>query len=195
MYNYIIGKITDKFDGLIVLENNNIGYELFVSTFCYEAVASSQEEVKIYTYYQQKEDGVALYGFLSQEEKNIFLKLISVSGVGPKGAIAILSNINPSDLAVVIAKQDLNALSKVKGVGKKTAERILVDLKDKIDILPMELLNREDIKPQSGEIDDAVEVLVSLGLAKQEAVRLANSNYTKGDSAEDIIAKSLARMK
>ena len=195
MYNYIIGKITDKFDSIIVLENNNIGYEIFVSSFCYEAVASSQEEVKIYTYYQQKEDGVALYGFLSKEEKEIFLKLISVSGVGPKGAIAILSNINTSDLAVVIAKQDLNALSKVKGVGKKTAERILVELKDKIDILPMELLNREDIKPQSNEIDDAVEVLISLGLSKQEAVRLANNSYSKGDSAEDIIAKSLSSIK
>lgn len=195
MYNYIIGKITDKFDNTVVLENNNIGYEIFVSAFCYEAVASSQEEVKIYTYYQQKEDGVALYGFLSQEEKNIFLKLISVSGVGPKGAIAILSNIAPNDLAVVIAKQDLNALSKVKGVGKKTAERILVELKDKIDILPMELLNKEEIRPQNNEIDDAVEVLISLGLSKQEAVRLANNSYSKGDSAEDIIAKSLSSMK
>lgn len=195
MYNYIIGKITDKFNGMLVLENNNIGYELFVSTFCYEAVSSSQEEVKIYTYYQQKEDGVALYGFLNQEEKNIFLKLISVSGVGPKGAIAILSNITPSDLAIVIAKQDLGVLSKVKGVGKKTAERILVDLKDKIDILPMELLNKEDIKPQSGEIDDAIQVLVSLGLTKQEALKLANTSYVKGDSAEDIIAKSLSHMK
>ena len=195
MYNYIIGKITDKFDNVIVVENNNIGYELFVSTFCYEAVASSQEEVKIYTYYQQKEDGVALYGFLSKEEKNIFLKLISVSGVGPKGAIAILSNITPSDLAVVIAKQDLAVLSKVKGVGKKTAERILVDLKDKIDILPMELLNKEDMKPQSAEVDDAIQVLISLGLSKQEATKLANNSFEKGDSAEDIIAKSLSRMK
>ena len=138
---------------------------------------------------------LSLYGFLSKEEKNIFLKLISVSGVGPKGAIAILSNIAPSDLAVVIAKQDLGVLSKVKGVGKKTAERILVDLKDKIDILPMELLNKEDIKPQSAEVDDAIQVLISLGLSKQEATKLANSSFEKGDSAEDIIAKSLSRMK
>lgn len=194
MFNYIIGKITDKNEVYAVLENNNIGFEVNMSTYSLQSLLLGQE-AKIYMYYQQKEDGVNLFGFLSREEKDLFLKLISVSGVGPKGAIAILSNISTSDLGVVIAKQDLNALSKVKGVGKKTAERILVELKDKIDILPMELLNMPDSNVESQEIDDAIEVLISLGLTKQEAVKSAKQYYKQGDKAEDIIAAALANRK
>lgn len=194
MFNYIIGKITDKNEAYAVLENNNIGFEVNMSTYSLQTLLIGQE-VKIFIYFQQKEDGVNLFGFLSREEKDLFLKLISVSGVGPKGAIAILSNISTSDLGVVIAKQDLNALSKVKGVGKKTAERILVELKDKIDILPMELLNMPEASIESQEIDDAIEVLISLGLTKQEAVKSAKQYYKQGDKAEDVIAKCLANRK
>ena len=194
MFNYIIGKVTDKTDIYAVIENNNIGFEINMSTYSLQSLLIGQE-VKVFVYYQQKEDGVSLFGFLSREEKDLFLKLISVSGVGPKGAIAILSNITTSDLGVVIAKQDLNALSKVKGVGKKTAERILVELKDKIDILPMELLNMPEATIESQEIDDAVEVLISLGLTKQEALKGAKQCYKQGDKAEDIIAKALANRK
>lgn len=194
MFNYIIGKITDKNEAYAVLENNNIGFEVNMSTYSLQTLLIGQE-AKIFIYFQQKEDGVNLFGFLSREEKDLFLKLISVSGVGPKGAIAILSNISTSDLGVVIAKQDLNALSKVKGVGKKTAERILVELKDKIDILPMELLNMPEASIESQEIDDAIEVLISLGLTKQEAVKSSKQYYKQGDKAEDIIAKCLANRK
>jgi len=194
MFNYIIGKITDKTDIYAVVENNNIGYEVNMSSFSLQSLLLGQD-AKVFVYYQQKEDGVSLFGFLSREEKDLFLKLISVSGVGPKGAIAILSNISTTDLGVVIAKQDLNSLSKVKGVGKKTAERILVELKDKIDILPMDLLNMKDDNIDSQEIDDAIEVLISLGLTKQEAVKSAKQYYKQGDKAEDIIAKSLANRK
>lgn len=193
MYSYIKGNITERTEGQIVLECNNIGYEIFVSSYCQRALETVSGEVKIYTYYQQKEDGVALFGFCDQEEKNIFLKLIGVSGVGPKGAIAILSNIKPDELSKVIAKQDVKTLSSVKGVGKKTAERLVVELKDKIDVLPLEVI--DDIKLSSGEIDDACEVLISLGLSKNEAMKLAQSCYKKGDTAEDIISKSLTQMR
>jgi len=192
MYSYLIGKITERSENMLVVEVNNIGYELYVSNFCQRALQDVVGETKIYTYYHQKEDGVALYGFYGLEEKNIFLKLISVSGVGPKGAMAILSNIRPDELSKVIAKQDLRALSNVKGVGKKTAERLLVELKDKVDVLPLEVL--DDVKLQTTELKDACEVLVSLGLTKGEAVKLAENCYVKGDSAEDIIAKSLSQM-
>ena len=193
MYSYIIGVVTEWAEGQITLECNNIGYELSVSNYCYRALQAATGEVKMYTYYQQKEDGVALFGFCDQEEKNIFLKLITVSGVGPKGAIAILSNIKPDELSKVIAKQDVRTLSSVKGIGKKTAERLVVELKDKIDVLPLEVL--DDVKLSSHELDDACEVLVSLGLSKNEAVKLAQSCYQKGDTAEDIISKSLTQMR
>ena len=193
MYSYIIGNITDRSENQIVLECNNIGFEINVSNYCLRALDSISGEIKLHTYYQQKEDGVALYGFYDKEEKNIFLKLISVSGVGPKGAMAILSNIRPDELNKVIAKQDVKTLSNVKGVGKKTAERLLVELKDKVDVLPLEVLG--EVKLESREIDDACEVLVSLGLSKNEAIKLAKETYQNGDSAEDIIAKSLSRMR
>jgi len=193
MYSYIIGNITERSEGTITLECNNIGYEIFVSSYCQRVLDNASGDIKVYTYYQQKEDGVALYGFCDKEEKDIFLKLISVSGVGPKGAIAILSNIKPDELSKVIAKLDVKALSNVKGVGKKTAERLLVELKDKVDVLPLEVLG--EVRLESHEVDDACEVLVSLGLSKNEALKLAQSCYQKGDSAEDIISKSLSQMR
>lgn len=193
MYSYIIGNITERYENQVVLECNNIGFEINVSTHCLRALDNTSGEIKLHTYYQQKEDGVALYGFYDKEEKNIFLKLISVSGVGPKGAMAILSNIRPDELSKVIAKQDVKTLSNVKGVGKKTAERLLVELKDKVDVLPLEVLG--EVKLESREIDDACEVLVNLGLSKNEAIKLAKENYQNGDSAESIIAKSLSKIR
>ncbi len=191
MFNYILGKITDRFDGGIVLENNGIGYEIFVSSFCFESLRGVEEEIKLFTYFQVKEDGVCLFGFLNKEERNLFLKLITVSGVGPKGAMAILSGVSAQELVKIIAMQDSNALSKIKGVGKKTAERILVELKDKIDVLPMDMLGEKFVPTTSAEIDDACEVLISLGISKQEAYRLAQSVFEEGLTAEDIIAKAL----
>jgi len=194
MFSYIIGKIEEKGEDYVVCEANNIGYEIFVSSFTLQNLEENMIDVKIFTYYQQREDGVSLFGFLSREEKDLFLKLISVSGVGPKGAMAILSGIEYHDLLVVIAKGNLSALSKVKGVGKKTAERILVDLKDKVDVLPMELLNTKD-EAGGSEFEDALQVLVGLGMTKQDATRLLENNYEAGDDAETLVSKALSNMK
>ena len=191
MFNYLVGKITDRGENSIVFECNNIGYDVFVSSYALEEVKNITEEIKLLTYYQVKEDGVCLFGFLEKAEKDLFLKLIGVSGVGPKGAIAILSSCKPDDLIKIIARQDLGALSKVKGVGKKTAERILVELKDKVDVLPIELIGEEEKILDSREINDACVVLVSLGVSKQEALKLCEKVYASGDKAEDIIAKAL----
>ena len=190
MYNYIIGRITERFDSAITLENGGIGYEINLSTKAMQFLDGLDGEVKIYTYYQQREDGVSLFGFYSLEEKDMFLKLISVSGVGPKGAITILSNISVGDLAVVIGTQDVKSLSAVKGIGKKTAERLIVELKGKVDVIDSPLLQNQ--APKSKEIDDAVEVLCSLGLNRVEALRLAESVADSSDSAESIITKALA---
>lgn len=192
MYSYIIGRITERGDGIISLENNGIGYEINLSTKAMQYLENVDGEVKVYTYYQQREDGVSLYGFYSSEEKDMFLNLISVSGVGPKGAITILSNISVSDLAVVIGTQDVKTLSQVKGIGKKTAERLIVELKNKVSVINLPLIDGDQPVPSSREIDDAVEVLVSLGLTKGEALRLAEMVYSTGDSAEDVITKALA---
>ena len=191
MYNYLIGHIVERGENSIVFECGSIGYDVFVSSFTLEETKNITEEIKLLTYYQVKEDGVCLFGFLNKQEKDLFLKLISVSGVGPKGAIAILSSCKPEELIKIIAKQDLSSMSKIKGVGKKTAERILVELKDKVDVLPMDLISDVEVKVDNREIDDACEVLTSLGISKQTAYSLCEKVFSANDTAEDIIAKAL----
>lgn len=194
MFSYITGRITEREDGVLTLENNGIGYEINVSAIAQRNLSEFDGEVKIYTYYQAREDGVSLFGFYSKEEKDVFLKLITVSGVGPKGAISILSNIEVNDLCVVIASQNISALSSVKGIGKKTAERLIVELKNKITVSGNLASSMSDLTyPSSSELDDAVQVLCSLGLTRQEAVKSAESVYSAGDTAEDIITKALRK--
>lgn len=143
-----------------------------------------------------KEDGIALFGFATQEEKNIFMKLITVSGVGPKMAIAILSGMKISDLIVAISREDVSLLSKIKGLGKKTAERVCLELKDKISVAGYgtDLFNyKENLDNFYDEnaLNDAVETLINLGVNKNEAYRLARANAGDGATAEEIILKVL----
>lgn len=194
MFAFIIGIVRQKQDNILILENNGIGYELNVSNYTLFNLPTIGEEVKIYTYFQTNENsGVSLYGFLSIEEKLMFLKLISVSGVGPKAAISILSNITLNDLTIAIATQDIKLLSSTKGIGKKTAERIVVELKDKVE-LSNESLTREQVIVDSKAIDEAVLALVSLGMNKNEALTLARNNAKEDSTAEEIIAKALRDM-
>ncbi len=193
MYSFIIGSIRYKQDNVLVLENNGIGYELTVSNYTLNNLPAINEEVKIYTYFQVSENGIGLYGFLTQEEKAMFLLLISVSGVGPKAATAILSNISLSDLSVAIATQDLKALSATKGIGKKTAERIVVELKDKVEYNG-EAMSEQTVFLDTQAIDEAVLALISLGINKNEALALARNNAKQDSTAEEIIAKVLRGM-
>ena len=188
MIAYIKGKVIDNFDGGVVLENNGIGYEIFCSATALTRL-SAKGEGGVYTYFQVKEDGVCLYGFATSEEKDLFLKLITVSGVGPKGAIGILSNISMQDLIKAISLGDIKVLSSIKGIGKKTAERIAIELKDKVTFegsfdVPEQIVDTK-------AVDEAITVLVSLGVSKNDALRLARE-YAKEDStAEEIVSKAL----
>ncbi len=194
MFSYIFGKITFYMDNGIVLENNGIGYEIIMSSYAIKCLEQSNEsEVKIFTYFQVREDGVSLFGFYTPDEKQMFLNLIGVNGVGPKGAITILSNISYNDLGLVIAQQDLKTLSSIKGIGKKTAERLIIELKDKVGI-PSSTTVFESVN-LNGEITDAIEVLFGLGISRAEATKLAQTSYVAGDSAEEIIRKALNQMR
>ncbi len=193
MYNYIIGKITEKNENSITLENGGIGYDVLVSSFAQRNFQDLDGEVKIYTYYQQREDGVNIFGFYCKEEKNLFLKLITVNGIGPKMAISILSNVSVNDFCVIVGTEDIRALSSIKGIGKKTAERILIELKDKIQVVGQ--AGNFDKVELSSEIDDACAVLVSLGLSRFEAERLAKNCFEEGDTAEMLVTKTLSQMR
>ena len=191
MISYIIGKVTEKEENMIVVESNGIGYEIQVSSYTANSIEFDNEYVKILTYMQVKEDGICLYGFISKEEKNMFLKLISVSGIGPKMAIGILSGVTIPELINAILSQDVKMLCTIKGLGKKTAERLLVELKDQtmpnVNVVSNDNLNYN-------AIDQVTDTLVSLGVGKNEAYRLAKDNAENGLSVEEIITKCLRGM-
>ena len=127
MYSYIKGKITEIGESYIVVEAGGIGYELSVSTNAMSEFASRDGEVKVYCYLSVREDGVSLFGFESKMEKSMFLKLVAVSGVGPKLALTVLGGMTTEQFAAAVIGSDIKALSKIKGVGKKTAERIALE--------------------------------------------------------------------
>ena len=197
MYSYIIGVVTHKEEGKIALENNGIGYEINVSNFTLNSLNYDNEVVKIFTYLVVREDEMSLYGFSSIDEKNMFLKLITVSGIGPRMALGILSEITISNLMSAIASEDLKTLTKIKGLGKKTAERLILELKDKVN--PLEVLamgGNVEVKPQIDDqiYEDAVVTLTGLGISKNEAGRLVKQVYKPEMSLEDIITNVLRGM-
>jgi len=191
MIGFLDGIVEEKFEGTVLVNVGGVGYEVCVSDFALHSLMIG-ESVRLYTYLQLREDGVSLFGFLTKDDKSLFLKLISVSGVGPKMASAIMSGMQLGDLESAIARGDAGLLSKIKGLGKKTAERIIVDLKDKVSSAP--LLSEENLQEylvDDTAIADATETLVSLGLNRNEANRLARLSAAGSSSAEEIIAKAL----
>lgn len=192
MISFLVGKIEEKQENLLVLEVNGVGYELNVSSNTLQALPMEGENVKILTYMAVREDGIYLFGFSSKEERDIFFKLISVSGIGPKMAITILSGLALSDLVVAIVKQDCKLLSKIKGLGKKTAERLCLELKDKLSATGGAI---ESTSFNNDFNEDAVQMamdtLISLGINKNDAYMLARSNASADSTAEEIISKSL----
>ena len=178
------------------MEVGGVGFLIAVTNSCMANLPNIDEEVKIYTYMQVKEDELSLFGFVSPEEKKFFMQLISVSGVGSKTALQILSAERMTTLISSIINEDSSVIANCKGIGKKTAERIIVELKDKIKpfdyILPNETNNTASIK--NAAIDDAVVVLTSLGIGKNEALRLAKEVAAENDTAEQIVAKALHNM-
>ncbi|MBQ2864624.1 MAG: Holliday junction branch migration protein RuvA [Clostridia bacterium] len=196
MYAFISGIIDDKTENSVVIESNGVGYEIFVSTNTVSSLPSVGEFAKVYTYLAVREDAFLLYGFLNKEEKNVFLELITVSGVGPKMALVILSSLRVSDLISCIASGDVKTLSQAKGVGKKTAERIVLELKGKIGDLSQVAIS--DFAMFSGvsttACDEATELLVNMGLSKFDALKLVKKVAQDGDSTETIIQKALKNM-
>lgn len=195
MYNYIIGEISAKNEGIVVLENNGIGYEIGVSMNTLDTLPCLGQSAKVYTFLSVREDAMKLYGFATLDEKNMFLKLTDVSGIGPKVALSILSGIRLSDLAIAIKQEDTKLLSTIKGIGKKTAERIIVELKDKISLIGYEVEMAEQTDcVNTSAIDEAMDVLISLGINRNEAYRLARENAKNNDQAEDIVRKAFQNL-
>ena len=196
MISFLVGTIEEKYENTLVMNVNGVGYELTISNNALVSLPIEGETAKVLTYMHVKEDGVALYGFANAEEKSMFMKLITVSGIGPKMAITILSGIKLSELVVAIMSENTNLLSKIKGLGKKSAERICLELKDKVDSANLSMFGGQELPENYNEsaLNDAVETLIALGVNKNEAYRLARSKVTENITAEEIIMKVLKEM-
>ena len=198
MIGYIKGNVLFADGGVVLLENNGIGYEITCSASVYQKLLA-EKKGEVYTYLAVREDGVSLYGFINREEKNMFLKLISVSGVGPKMGITVLSNMQLSDLAVRIATSDVKGLSAIKGLGKKTAERIILELREKITADENGELTLKGAPVQETfeeDNQDAIIALMSLGFTKQECERAVKEALSAGEKTiEKVIAYAIKHIK
>ena len=194
MINYVTGEIVAKNENSVVLDYNGMGFEIFVSTTSLVSMGQIGDNARLFTYMNVKEDEISLYGFLTLEEKNLFLKLITVSGVGPKMALGILSGLSLSDLAVAIKGEDIKLLSTIKGLGKKTAERLVLELKDKIDLVGFSVASESNDDVNVNMVDEATEALVALGISKNEAYRLAKLNAAGAESTEEIIRRTFQNL-
>lgn len=198
MYAYIKGTIEEITEDNLVLETGQIGYNIKISARTANALEGIGAFVKIYTYTLVREDTFSLYGFLTRDDLEIFKKLITVNGIGPKGGLAILSVMSADELRFAIAAGDAKAISKAPGVGAKTAERVILDLKDKIsleDALMPKETGFADVLPGNDvgkEKNEAVEALTALGYSASDALR-AVRQVTAGenDSVEDILKAAL----
>ncbi len=196
MIGYLKGKLLNAEDGVVLLENGGVGYEITCSASVYAKLLSSNGG-EVYVYTSVKEDGVSLFGFDGIEEKKMFLKLISVSGVGPKMGISVLSEMSAKDLAVKIASGDVKGLSTVKGLGKKTAERIILELRDKVDGISVSASDSAvSIPTFSSEEEDAVLALISLGFSRGESEKAVAAAKAEGISQlEKLISYALKNIK
>lgn len=201
MFDYIKGVITYLNPEYVVIENNGIGYQLFTPN-PYVFTIDPQSEKMIYTYHYVREDIIALYGFSSREEKGLFTKLLSVSGIGPKGALAILASGNPVQLVQAIEEEDEKFLVKFPGVGKKTARQIILDLKGKLQgvlpgIMPDLFTDVEELDAMtsgSEALDEAVEALKVLGYAEREINKVIPELMKEKLTTDQYIKKALQKL-
>ncbi len=194
MYYYIKGKLVLKDTGFVVVEAGGIGYMLYASLHTIETAGEIGSDVMMYTYLSVREDAQDLFGFTTKEEKDMFLKLISVSGVGSKAALAILSVTTPTQFAVAVVTEDIKTITKASGVGPKLAKRVILELKDKMKKEDLQLTDDEEAELDlSDNRNEAVSALVVLGYSVNDAsaaVRKIDGTL----SVEEIIKKALASL-
>lgn len=194
MYDYIKGNVAELTPTYVVLDNHGVGYMINISLNSFNALQHQEDVVKVFVYEAIREDAHLLYGFTERRERELFLLLISVSGVGANTARMILSSLTPSDLEQTIASENVGILKSVKGIGAKTAERIIVDLKDKIKLSTDTLLDKSQVT--SEVFDEAVSALVMLGFTKQMSQKALKKLFTAEPTitVEQAIKKALKMM-
>lgn len=183
------GKVVSQVDNEIILEVNGIGYQLFLTGAAMAKISGSEEMVSFYTHLQVKEDGLTLYGFATADEKKTFQKIISVSGTGPRTALNILLTLSANQFIAAVSHGDRKTLTTVSGVGKKTAERLILELKDSLGtVITSEDwdLNGDLAIPSVGITQDAISALIALGYSANEAESLVSEANLRLNDANDL---------
>lgn len=196
MIAYVKGTLEEIGSDYIIVEVNHIGYQVKVSLRVIEGLPGVGSQVKIHTYTYVREDIIALYGFLTKDDLQMFLLLLGVNGVGPKGALGILSMFSAQELRVAIISQDAKTISKAPGIGAKTAQRMLIDLKDKVSAeetfekMGEETASISGTKSENaGARSDAIEALTALGYSASESMKAVNAVVITEDMTSDVILK------
>lgn len=191
MFAYIKGSLEMKSSGYIVIDINGLGYKVFMSQNNIDTIGELHDIIKVFTYVKVREDDISIFGFKTQEELKMFELLISVSGVGAKSALVMLSCIEPSDFAIAVISNDVKVLTKVPGIGNKSAQRIILELKDKLKEEQLEENSSKKTKDNSENINEAISGLMVLGYSKKDIEKAFEHLDIDNLSIEDLIKKGL----
>lgn len=204
MLAFLEGEIIAMEENGVILETNHIGYHIFMPSSCLDGILGEGETVRIHTYLHVKEDGLQLYGFLNREDLRLFKLLLGVNGIGPKAALGILSALTADELRFAVLAEDASAIAKAPGVGKKTAQKLILELKDKLDLEESfeqklsHMQGREESWGAQGQTDaktEAVQALVALGYSNADAIRSVNAVPDgKNMDVEELLRASLKNM-
>lgn len=200
MIQYIKGTLADMDEESVIIDNHGIGFQVHISGQTFDYLPEVGAEIKMYVYFQVKEDGLALFGFLTKDDLRVFKLLIGVNGVGPKGALAVLSVLTPDNLRFAVIADDAKAIAKAPGIGTKTAQRIVLELKDKLKLEDAfatreELVKNPLAEQEKGVRQEALLALTSLGYSASEASQvLSGIEITPESDVEDVLKLALKNM-
>ena len=194
MIGYIKGEVAAIYEDRLVLENNGIGYNIYMPGSSLELVEGIGAVVKVYTYLCVREDAMLLYGFLTKDDLDLYRLLISVGGIGPKGGLSLLSVMSADELKFAIVSGDVKQIAKAPGIGAKTAQRVIIDLKDKIDIVSqfdqMYTDKGQETQGLSSVREEAALALVALGYSQTDSYKAVRN--AQGDDVETILKSALS---
>ena len=193
MITYVKGELVEINESAIVVETYGVGYEIMVPASLLAGLPSVGELVKIYTYQYVKEDALDLYGFLTADDMKVFKLLITVNGIGPKGALNILSVISPDELRLAVLSDDVKSIQKAPGIGGKTAQKLIIELKEKLsfeDVINSGFKSKDVDFPLNSARDEAIEALVSLGYSSSEAIRAVRTVNNVDDMDSEALLKA-----
>ena len=197
MISYVRGELAGAAEGLAVVDVNGIGCRVFITDRDSQHLPQGGEPVKLYTYMSVREDAIWLYGFLAEDDRQVFRQLLGVSGVGPKAALGILSAMTANDLRFAVFSDDVKAISKAPGIGAKTAKKLILELKDRLkredSLNAPGGFDQEEADPAAGtNVSDAVAALTALGYSGSEALKAVRQvRVTKDMKTEDILGEAL----